>query len=156
MIETNKTHGTAANKLVAFHIGTQEFCIDVMSVREIRSWSSATPLPQAPRYVRGVIDLRGTVLPIVDLAARLGFGPAEPTARHTIMVVQCRYQAVGLLVEGVSDIFAVTDERVQPTPDIAAQAAKQLVRGVIAMDGRMISMIVLDCIVPLDEVDAVA
>jgi purine-binding chemotaxis protein CheW len=153
MIDSTKTDGPAA-KLVAFHIDRQEFCIDLMSVREIRSWTHATPLPQAPPFLRGVIDLRGSVLPIVDLAARLGFAPAEPSARHAIMVVQCGSQVVGLLVEGVSDIFTVGEKEVQPTPDVASEATKQLVQGMIVMDGRMISRVVLDSIVPADLANA--
>ena len=146
-----KSDGAKGQELIAFRIGSQEFCIDVMSVREIRGWTPATPLPQAPSFVRGVINLRGTVLPIVDLAARLGFTPAEPSARHAIVVVQIAQQTVGLLVEGVSDIFTVTETQVQPTPDVASDMAKEFVRGVIAMDGRMISMIVLDSILPADQ-----
>jgi purine-binding chemotaxis protein CheW len=146
-----KNDGAKGQELIAFRIGSQEFCIDVMSVREIRGWTPATPLPQAPSFVCGVINLRGTVLPIVDLAARLGFTPAEPSARHAIVVVQIAQQTVGLLVEGVSDIFTVTESQVQPTPDVASDMAKEFVRGVIAMDGRMISMIVLDSILPADQ-----
>ena len=146
-----KNDGAKGQELIAFRIGSQEFCIDVMSVREIRGWTPATPLPQAPSFVCGVINRRGTVLPIVDLAARLGFTPAEPSARHAIVVVQIAQQTVGLLVEGVSDIFTVTESQVQPTPDVASDMAKEFVRGVIAMDGRMISMIVLDSILPADQ-----
>ena len=151
MTDITKNDGDKVHELIAFRIGSQEFCIDVMSVREIRGWTPATPLPQAPSFVRGVINLRGTVLPIVDLAARLGFTPAEPSARHAIVVVQIAQQTVGLLVEGVSDIFTVTETQVQPTPDVASDMAKEFVRGVIAMDGRMISMIVLDSILPADQ-----
>jgi purine-binding chemotaxis protein CheW len=151
MMDMTKTDGAKGQELIAFRIGTQEFCIDVMSVREIRGWTQATPLPQAPSFVCGVINLRGTVLPIVDLAARLGFAPAQPSARHAIVVVQIAQQTVGLLVEGVSDIFTVTESQIQPTPDVASDMAKEFVRGVIAMDGRMISMIVLDSILPSDQ-----
>jgi len=151
MMDMIKNDGAKGQELIAFRIGSQEFCIDVMSVREIRGWTPATPLPQAPSFVCGVINLRGTVLPIVDLAARLGFTPAEPSARHAIVVVQIAQQMVGLLVEGVSDIFTVTESQVQPTPDVASDMAKEFVRGVIAMDGRMISMIVLDSILPADQ-----
>jgi purine-binding chemotaxis protein CheW len=151
MMDMIKSDGAKGQELIAFRIGSQEFCIDVMSVREIRGWTRATPLPQAPTFVCGVINLRGTVLPIVDLAARLGFTPAEPSARHAIVVVQIAQQAVGLLVEGVSDIFTVTEDQVQATPDVASDMAKEFVRGVIAMDGRMISMIVLDSILPPDQ-----
>ncbi len=142
-----KTDGAKVHELIAVRIGTQEFCVDVMSVREIRGWTCATPLPQAPPFVRGVINLRGTVLPIVDLAARLGFPPAEPSARHAI-VVQIGDQTVGLLVEGVSDIFTVADDQIQPTPDVASDMANRFVRGVIAMEGRLISLIAIDSVLP--------
>ena len=70
-----------ARELIAFAVGEQEFCIDVMSVREIRGWTPATVLPHSQSFVRGVINLRGAVLPIVDLAVRLGFPPAEVMGR---------------------------------------------------------------------------
>src|SRR5271167_2234296 len=99
MTEYVTTTNAARRELIAFRIGEQIFCVDVMSVREIRGWTPATPLPQAPAFVRGVINLRGSVLPIVDLAARLGFALAEPSARHAIVVAQIGHQIVGLLVE---------------------------------------------------------
>jgi len=75
MTEIAKANAAIAQELITFHIGEQEFCVDLMSLREIRGWTPTTPVPQAPSFVRGVINLRGTVLPIVDLAARLGFQP---------------------------------------------------------------------------------
>lgn len=75
-------------ELISFRIGAQEFCVDIMAVREIRGWTPATPLPHSPAYVRGVINLRGAVLPIVDLAERLGLPPSTPTQRHVIIVAQ--------------------------------------------------------------------
>ena len=154
MSEVSKSGAAGARELIAFRIGVQEFCIDIMSIREIRGWTPATPLPKSPGFVRGVINLRGTVLPIVDLAARLGFPPAEPTARHAIMVSQINAQVVGLLVEGVSDIFTVADSDIQPTPDVASDMAKRFVRGVIALDGRLISLISLNAVLPSLELEA--
>ena len=89
-----------------------------MSVREIRGWTAATPLPRTPDFVRGVINLRGAVLPIIDLSARLGLGFTEPEARHVIIVCRINNQMVGLLVDAVSDILTVTDDLIQPTPDV--------------------------------------
>lgn len=154
MTEHTNAGAAGTRELIAFRIGTQEFCIDIMSIREIRGWTPATPLPKAPGFVRGVINLRGTVLPIVDLAVRLGFMPSEPTARHAIMVSQIGQQIVGLLVEGVSDIFTVSDSDIQPTPDVASDMAKKFVRGVIAIDGRMISLISLNAVLPALEMEA--
>ena len=76
-----QTDPQRARELIAFRIGAQEFCVDIMSVREIRGWTTATALPQSPSFVRGVVNLRGAVLPIVDLSARLGFPrPNRPRA----------------------------------------------------------------------------
>ena len=154
MTDPTKAGGKAAQELIAFRIGEQEFCVEVMSVREIRGWTPATPVPQAPSFVRGVVNLRGTVLPIVDLASRLGYPPAEPTARHAIMVAQVGQQDIGLLVDGVCDILTITEEQIQPTPDVASELAKSFVRGVIIMDNRMISVIALQNIVPAIELRA--
>ncbi|WP_374332865.1 chemotaxis protein CheW, partial [Aestuariivirga sp.] len=104
--------------------------------------------PRAPGYIRGVINLRGVVLPIVDLGVRLGLPGTEPTARHVIIVAQVGDKAAGLLVDSVSDILSVDDSTIQPTPDVASGLARLFVRGVIAMDGRMISVITVDNVLP--------
>jgi purine-binding chemotaxis protein CheW len=117
-------------------------------VREIRGWSPATPLPQAPAYVRGVINLRGTVLPIVDLGARLGLGATVPTARHVIIVARVGMKTVGLMVEAVSDILTVAEADIQPTPDVSCDTVRMFVRGLIAVEGEMISMLALDSLLP--------
>ena len=140
-------------ELIAFRIGAQEFCVDIMAVREIRGWTAATLLPRAPDYVRGVINLRGAVLPIVDLAGRLGFANAEPTARHVIIVAQIGAQQVGLLVDAVSDILTVDDGAIQPTPDVASDLVRTFVRGLLPVDGRMISLISLDRVLPAADME---
>jgi len=128
--------------------------VNIMSVREIRGWTPATPMPHAPHYVLGVINLRGAVLPIIDMSMRLGMKPAEPTVRHVIIVAQVGEKAVGLLVDAVSDILTVTDDNVQPTPDIANETAKNYARGILAIEGRMICMIELEALFPHVESEA--
>jgi purine-binding chemotaxis protein CheW len=145
---------TQGRELIAFRIGDQEFCVNIMSVREIRGWTPATPMPHAPSYVLGVINLRGVVLPIVDMSLRLGMKPVEPTVRHVIIVAQVGPKVVGLLVDAVSDILTVTDENMQPTPDIANDAEKAYARGILAIEGRMICLIELDSLFPHTESEA--
>lgn len=139
---------SAARELIAFAVGEQEFCIDVMSVREIRGWTPATVLPHSQSFVRGVINLRGAVLPIMDLAVRLGFPPAEAMGRHVIIVVQVGSQVVGLLVDAVSDILTVSDAEILPPPDVASEMAKRFVCGLLAMEGRMISLLSVENVLP--------
>jgi purine-binding chemotaxis protein CheW len=141
-------------ELIAFRIGAQEFCVDIMSVREIRGWTKTTALPRSPAYVCGVVNLRGAVLPIVDLSARLGFAAAAPSARHVIIVAQIEHQQVGLLVDAVSDIITVTSAEIQPTPDVASELVKTFVQGILAIDGRMISLISLDRVLPDLQLEA--
>ena len=101
-----------------------------------------------------MINLRGAVLPIIDLSERLGLGATEPTARHVIIVARIGGRMVGLLVEAVSDILAATDDMVQPTPDVACDAVKTFVKGILAIEGRMISLVQLDRILPDQEAEA--
>lgn len=145
---------SGSSELIAFRLGGQEFCVDIMSVRDIRGWTQTTPLPHSPDYVKGVINLRGSVLPVIDLAARLGFRTTEPTARHVIIVTQVENQSVGLLVEAVSDILTINAAAIQPTPDVASELARMFMRGVLAIEGRMISLISLDCVLPQGQEQA--
>ncbi|MCR8725044.1 chemotaxis protein CheW [Frigidibacter sp. ROC022] len=131
-------------ELVTFRVAGQDFCMDIMSVREIRGWTPSTALPHAPDHVRGVINLRGAVVPIVDLAQRLGLGPVSPTARHVIIIARLGAQTVGLLVEAVSDILTVPLAAIQPTPEIAGPELQGTIEGVIARGDRMIRMVALD------------
>ncbi len=139
---------TIANEFIAFRVGTQEFCIDIMSVREIRGWTPATALPHAPSYLRGVINLRGSVLPIVDLAQRLSFPGTGATQRHVIIVVQVENQLIGLLVDAVSEILSQAADAIKPMPEVATDSVKSFVRGMLAVDDRMIGLIKLDAIMP--------
>lgn len=151
---TEAAAAIAQRELIAFRIGGQEFCVDIMSVREIRGWTPATPLPRSPGYMKGVINLRGTVLPIIDLGARFGLPTSEPTARHVIMVAHVGGRTVGLLVDAVSDIIQLAEGSVQPTPDVASDQVKTFVKGIFAIDGRMISLIELDRVLPEREAEA--
>ncbi len=145
---------TDRRELIAFCIGDQEYSVDIMAVREIRGWSPATPLPQTPSYMRGVINLRGAVLPIMDLAERLGLAPTAHTERSVIIVVKVGSRLVGLLVDAVSDILTITQDCIQPTPDVACDQVKAFVRGLISIEGRMISEIAIERLLP--EVESIA
>lgn len=155
MTDLSNTAGLG-QELISFRIGAQEFCVDIMDVREIRGWTPATAIPQAPAFVRGVINLRGAVLPILDLGARLGLGAADPTARHVIIVAQVEKQIVGLLVDAVSDILTITDDMIQPTPDVGSDLARSSVRGLLAIDGRMVSFLSLTGLFPQEDLEAAA
>ena len=137
-------HSAAGRELISFQIGEQEFCVDITSVREIRGFTPATPVPHSPPYMRGVINLRGAVMPVIDLGSRLGMKTSEPTARHVIIVAKVGDHSVGLVVDAVCETFAINHDQVQPLPEIGGEAMRTVVRGFLQIDDRMISLISLD------------
>lgn len=137
-------------ELISFEIGEQEFCIDIGTVREIRGWTLATPLPQAPDYIRGIINLRGSIMPVIDLRARLGLGVTDPTSRHVIVVVQDKGRSAGLLVDGVQETFTVDASLPQNPPALGGLEEERFVDAIIPIDGRMISRLVVNRLMPDD------
>ena len=135
-------------ELLSFRVGEQEYSVDIMSVREIRGWTRATSLPHSPDYVRGVINLRGTVLPVIDLAKRLGLSTGQLTDRNVIIVVDIAGRTVGLLVEAVSDILALPESELAPPPSLAADEAQTFIRALTIVDGRMIRVLDLSSVMP--------
>lgn len=132
---------TDNRQYITFVANGQEFASSIMAIREIRGWSDTTPLPHGPDYVRGVINLRGLVLPVVDLKARLGLGVTEATPKHVIIVISSGTRQTGLLVDAVSDIIALGDADIQPPPDITGNAAETFIDGIAVRDGRMVTLL---------------
>ena len=130
-----------AVELIAFRVGAQEFCVDIMSVREIRGWTPTTPLPHAPSFIRGVVNLRGVAIPVIDLNERLGLDLSEPGPQHVIIVVHVGSEVAGLLVNGVSDIITARDAMIQPVPPVASGRTRNYVQGLLTVDSRMVSLL---------------
>jgi purine-binding chemotaxis protein CheW len=122
----------------------QEFATDIMGVKEIRGWTDTTAVPHAADYVRGVINLRGQVLPVIDLKARLGMGPTDATTSHVIMVLQNKERAVGVLVEAVLDIMTLGASDIQPMPEIVRENRNDYVEGMAVLDGKMVTLLGID------------
>lgn len=133
-------------ELITFEVADQIFGIDIMAIREIRAWSPTARLPRVPAYVAGVVNLRGTVLPVVDLAARLGWEPTEATPRHAIIVTQYAGQARGLIVDSVSDIVTVPSETLQPPPSMAQDGVVPFLEGLAAIDEQMVMVLNLQAL----------
>ncbi|MCM2293201.1 chemotaxis protein CheW [Allorhizobium sp. BGMRC 0089] len=130
-------------EIIAFRLHQQEFCVKTTSIREIRGWAPVTPLPHAPYEVIGVMNLRGTVIPIVDLAIKLGMAGTEANERSAIVVTDVNGMTVGLLVDGVSDILTVSMDKLQPLPQ-AAGTSSAFSDGIITQGQSMICFLNLE------------
>ena len=105
-------------KIVTFTLGSRLFGIDMRSLLEIREWEEPTPLPSVPPYVKGVTNLRGSVVPVVGLSERLGWAPSELHSRSCILVVTIGGRHAGFLVDEVQDIVVIQGSEIQPAPDV--------------------------------------
>ena len=138
-------------EFITFAIGNDQYGVDIMSVREIREWSNVTHLPRQPDYMRGVLNLRGAVLPIVDLRCRFGQGLTDCTPTHVIIIVQVDGRQVGLLADRVLDIVSFEQDAVQPVPNVARATQARFLAGLVTVENAMIALIDLPNLLGSDE-----
>ena len=132
---------TALAQFITFAIGEDQYGVDIMAVREIKGWSEITHLPKQPEYVRGVLNLRGVIVPIVDLRCRFGQGMTEATALHIVIIVQIDSRLVGLLADRVLDIVSFESTQIQPVPRTASTSQVEFLSGLVTVENAMIALI---------------
>jgi purine-binding chemotaxis protein CheW len=154
MMANSRIEPSAASALqfISFTVGLQTFAVDIVAVREIRRWSDTTPLPHVPEFVRGVINLRGVIVPIYDLKARFGRGQTEPTRTHVVIIVAVAGRMVGLLVDAVLDILSIQPEQLLAVPEIENTPETVFLRGIVTVEDRMIAVLGLDLLFDYDAV----
>jgi len=150
--------GGETRQFISFTIGHEEYGVDIMAIREIKGWVPTTELPNTPPYVRGVINLRGAIVPIFDLRARFGGGATSASARHVIIVVSVRSRVVGILVDAVADIITIAFSSIQPVPELEHKTDAGFLAGLVTVEGRMVALLDLDRLfdVELGEIDVAA
>lgn len=140
-------------ELVAFNVSGQKYCLEITQIREIRRWSPVTVLPHAPIEVLGVMNLRGAVIPIFDLACYFGLGKTQANERNVVIICAVNDRSVGILVESVSEIVSIDPVEIQETPNVKSNATKSVIQGVLSVEGEMARLIVLDPIVDPTQPD---
>ncbi len=143
--------GSKQIEFVTLVAGSQNFCIEITQIREIRRWSPVTLLPHSPKHILGVINLRGAVIPIIDLAAKLGFAAIAPTERHVIIITAIEDRIVGLLVESVSEILGIEARIIRETPGGAEDVTTRAIQGIIPVGDDMTKIIHLEALLRDNE-----
>ena len=128
-------------QFISFAIGDDQYGVDIMAVREIKGWSNVTHLPKQPEYVRGVLNLRGAIVPIVDLRCRFGQGLTETTPLHIVIIVQIEGRQVGLIGDRVLDIVSVDAAQIQKVPRTGHGEQTDFLSGLVTHDNVMIALI---------------
>lgn len=143
-------------EIIAFRLHEQEFCVKTTTIREIRGWAPSTPIPHSPPEVIGVMNLRGSVIPIIDLAYKLGMESTQANERSAIVVAEVHNMVIGMLVDRVSDILTVAGNQIQPVPEVTASFDRSYSEGIIATENGMICFLNLSKMFREREMDDVA
>ena len=130
-----------SSQFISFAIDNDQYGVDIMAVREIKGWSQITRLPRQPDYMRGVLNLRGVMVPIIDLRCRFGQGMTEATPLHVVIVVQIGASHVGLLADRVLDIVGCDASQVQPVPRVSQGSRVDFLSGLVTTESGMIALI---------------
>ena len=137
-------HTDAILQFLTFTIDKEEYGVDIMTVREIKGWSEATRLPNTPEFMRGVINLRGLIIPIFDLRARFHLGLTQANEKNVIIILAVGERTIGILVDAVSDILDANADQIKPAPASETHAKDQCVSGLISNNDRMVVLLAVE------------
>ena len=149
-----------ADQYLTFMLAGEEYGVDILRVQEIKGWGKVTPIPGTPEYVRGVMNLRGTIVPILDLRKRFSMDQIDygPTTVVIVLRVECegRDRIMGVVVDAVSDVYAVPAEELSPPPDFGGNVHVEFVRGLATVDEKMVIILNIDKLLNADDLEAVS
>jgi purine-binding chemotaxis protein CheW len=146
-----RTGTSDTHQFLTFALGQEEYGVEILKIQEIKGFSSVTPLPNAPAYVKGVLNLRGTIVPIVDLRKKFHLPEVELTQFTVIVVVQVLGKTLGFVVDAVSDVLTVTGDAIQPTPDLHGQVDTSFLNGLAQTNEKLVILLDIDKVLTTAE-----
>lgn len=142
---------TTGGEYLSFTLGNEHYGVDILKVQEIRGYDAVTRVPDAPDYIKGVINLRGTIVPVIDLRLKLRLDEARYDAFTVMIVLNVEDRVVGIVVDSVSDVIPLNADQIRPTPEFGAAVDTRFISGIGTQDDRM--LILLDIETLLDTAD---
>ena len=152
-IEKSKS-ANAAEQFLTFKLCGQEYGISALKVQEIKGWEKVTPIPNSPPYIRGVLNLRGLIVPVIDLRLRFNLEEADYTTVTAIVVVNIGEKLAGLVVDSVSDVIDVVDDQRCAAPDFEGQQNREFISGLAEIDKKLLILLDIDRLVNPDLLEA--
>lgn len=141
---TTGAHETE-NQYLTFMLAGEEYGVDILTVQELRGWEAATPIPNSPSYVRGVINLRGVVVPIVDLRDRFNLKRIDYGPTTVVIIVKVKAEeherVLGIVVDAVSEVYNIAEENLQPPPDMQGSISVDYVKGLATIESKMVILL---------------
>ena len=133
--------GSHAQEYLTFTLGSEEYAIDILKVQEIRGYEQPTTIARAPEFIKGVINLRGIIVPIVDLRIKFHVGKAEYTPFTVVIILSISGRVVGIVVDGVSDVTTLQSDQIRPAPEFAATVDTRYIKGLGTLGERMLIVV---------------
>ncbi|MDO9163434.1 MAG: chemotaxis protein CheW [Methylococcaceae bacterium] len=150
----NKSLGNAVQYL-SFALGNEEYGVDILRVQEIRSWEPVSRIPNVPSYEKGVVNLRGAIVPIIDLRERFNFSRVEYTPLTVVVVLQAgdgnKTRIMGVVVDSVSDVINVDKTEIQNAPDFGTKVSNEFINGLVSVNERMVMLLDVDKLLKLED-----
>lgn len=147
-----------AEQYLTFILADEEYGVDILRVQEIKGWDSVTPIPNTPPYIKGVINLRGTIVPIIDLRQRFSLESIKygPMTVVIVLKIECedRDRIMGIVVDAVSDVYDVSSEEMKPAPDFGSVVNIEFVKGLATVAEKMIIILDIDHLLSGKELSA--
>jgi purine-binding chemotaxis protein CheW len=142
------THAAgAADEFLSFTLGNEDYGVDILKVQEIRGYDAVTRLPDAPDYIKGVINLRGTIVPVLDLRLKLRLQEARYDAFTVMIVLNVEDRVVGIVVDSVSDVIALSPDQIRPTPEFGANVDTRFISGIGTVEERMLILLDIETLI---------
>ncbi|VAX13916.1 Positive regulator of CheA protein activity (CheW) [hydrothermal vent metagenome] len=139
---------TDTDQFLTFMLAGEEYGVDILRVQEIKGWDAVTTIPNTPEYLRGVINLRGTIVPIIDMRIRFGIEKLDYGPLTVVVVLKVdneeRNRVIGIVVDGVSDVYNVPEDEIKPSPDFGSAVDTEFVRGLATIDKKMVIVLDID------------
>lgn len=132
---------TESSEFLTFRLGKEEYGIEILKVQEIRRWEQPTSIANAPAFIKGVINLRGTIVPVVDMRIKFGLGEAAYDMFTVVIILNVAGRIVGMVVDAVSDVITLDGAQIRPAPDFSASFDTQYITGLGTLDNRMLILV---------------
>ena len=153
--EIRTSFSSEDQQFLTFNLAEEFYGVDILKVQEIKGYTNVTKIPNTPDYLKGVLNLRGTIVPIVDLRMKFGMGVTEPTSFTVVVVVNVRNRVMGFLVDAVSDVLDLNAKDIQPPPEMGNTVDITFVAGIGNSNDHLVTLLDIDRVLTDDEVKAV-
>jgi purine-binding chemotaxis protein CheW len=147
---------TDGSQYLTFRLGDEEYGVEILKVQEIKGYSTVTPIPSTPSYVKGVMNLRGTIIPVLDLRSKLAMSEAEYNQFTVIIVVTVGSRVIGLIVDAVSDVLNIPKEDIQATPDFGSEVDARFIQGLAKAGDKLMALLAIERVLGEDDLATLA